>query len=156
MKVCVTLLILNLLLDVFLVETDDALLELLEVGNVMEAFEDIVLELLLEAFLLIKLLSQVSDLVCETFLAHSQIIHNKCEVLIHTVEMLELLTHLVGLLVQLLDLDLTGSNVTLELLDLVVKHELELLQLLCFLLQVINSLVFITDCCFTLLDFSLL
>jgi hypothetical protein len=27
---------------------------------------------------------------------------------------------------------------------------------LCFLLQVINSLVFITDCCFTLLDFTLL
>jgi len=52
-KVCVTLLILNLLLDVFLVETDDTLLELLEVGNVMQAFEDVVLELLLEAFLLI-------------------------------------------------------------------------------------------------------
>jgi len=98
----------------------------------------------------------VSDLVCETLLAHSQIIHDKCEILIHTVEVLELLTHLVGLLIQLLDLDLAGSNVTLELLDLVVKHELELLQLLCFLLQVINSLVLITDCCFTLLNFTLL
>ena len=156
MKVCVTLLIFNLLLDVFLVETDDALLELLEIGYVMQAFEDVVLELLLEAFLLIKLLSQVSNLVCETLLSHSQIIHDKCEVLIHTVEMLEFLTHLVSLLIQLLDLDFTGSNITLELLDLVVKDELELLQLLCFLLQVINSLVFITDCCFTLLDFTLL
>ena len=155
-KVCVTLLILNLLLDVFLVETDDALLELLEVGNVMQAFEDVVLELLLEAFLLIKLLPQVSDLISETLLAHSQIINNKCEVLIHTVEVLELLTHLVGLLIQLLDLDLAGSNVTLELLDLVVKNELELLQLLRFLLQVVNSLVLITDCSFTLLNFTLL
>ena len=70
--------------------------------------------------------------------------------------MLELLAHLVGLLIQLLDLDLAGSNVTLELLDLVVKDEFELLKFLRLLLQIVDSLVFVADCCFTLLYLAFL
>ena len=53
--------------------------------------------------------------------------------------MLELTPHLVGLVVQLLDLDLAGPDVALELLDLVVENELEFLEFLCLLLQIEDS-----------------
>jgi hypothetical protein len=60
------------------------------------------------------------------------------------------------LLIQLLDLDFTGSNVTLELLYLIIKHELELLKFLCLLLQIIYSLILVTNRGLTLLYLSLL
>ena len=53
--------------------------------------------------------------------------------------------HFIGLLVELLDFDLFGANVTLELLNLVVKHELELFQLLNLLLQLAYLDVFLFD-----------
>lgn len=58
--------------------------------------------------------------------------------------MLELLTHFVGLLVQLLDLNFSGSNIALKFLDLVVEDELELLQLLSLLLQLVYLLLPVT------------
>ena len=71
MKVSISLLIFDLFLDVLFVEADDALLKFLEVSNVMEALENIVLELLLEALLVIELFSQVSHLIGQTLLSHS-------------------------------------------------------------------------------------
>jgi len=50
------------------------------------------------------------------------------------------------------DLLLSGADVSLQLLDLVVKHELELLKLLRFLLQLIYSHHFISDRLLSLLD----
>lgn len=76
MKVGVALLILDLFLHILLVKTNDTLLELLEVGNVMKAFENIILKLLFEAFLIIKGFSEVSYLVGKTFLPHSKIIND--------------------------------------------------------------------------------
>jgi hypothetical protein len=76
MKVGVALLILHLFLHILLVKTNDALLELLEVGNVMKTLEYVILELLFEAFLIIKGFSEVSDLVSKTFLPHSKIIND--------------------------------------------------------------------------------
>ena len=70
--------------------------------------------------------------------------------------MLELLPHLVCLLIELLYLNFTGSNVTLKFLNLVVEHELKLLELLCFLLQIVYSLILIPDCSLSLLYLSLL
>jgi len=64
------------------------------------------------------------------------------------------LGHLVGLLLQLLDGLTTWPNVTLQLLDLVVEHELELLQLLGLLLQVVDALVLVLDRVLTLLQFD--
>jgi len=69
---------------------------------------------------------------------------------------LELLTHFVGLLVQLLDLNFSGSNIALKFLDLVVEDELELFEFLSLLLEVVNSLVLVTDGGLTLLNFALL
>ena len=70
--------------------------------------------------------------------------------------MLKLLSHLVCLFIELLDLNFTGSNVTLKFLNLVIEHELELLKLLCFLLQIVDSLILVTDGSFSLLDLTLL
>lgn len=53
--------------------------------------------------------------------------------------------HLVGLFIQLLNLNLFGANVSLQLLDLVVEHELELLEFLNLLLQLANLDVLFLD-----------
>jgi hypothetical protein len=63
MKISVTLLVLNLLLHVFLVESDHTLLELLEICDVVETLEDVVFELFLVGFLFLKLLTKVRNLV---------------------------------------------------------------------------------------------
>ncbi len=122
----------------------------------MQAFEDIILKLLLEALLVIKLLSQVSHFVGETFLSHAKIVHDQSQVIVHTIKVLELLSHLVGLLIEALNLNFTGSDISLEFLNFVIKDELELLQLLGLLLQVVDALVLVTDGRLTFLDFTLL
>lgn len=49
------------------------------------------------------------------------------------------------MLVELLDLDLLWTDVSLELLDFVVENELELLQLLDLLLKLPDLVVFLLD-----------
>ncbi len=70
--------------------------------------------------------------------------------------MLELLPHLIGLLIELLDLDLTGSDISLKLLDLVIEHELEFFKLLSLLFQIINSLILVADGSLSFLDLTFL
>jgi len=124
-------------------EANDSGLELLEVSDVMECLKDVILELLLVVLLFIQALSEILDLVSQTFLSHSQIIDDKGQVLIDTIEMLQLLSHLVGLLVQLLDLKFSWPDISFELLDFVIEHELELLQLLSLLLEVNDPPIFV-------------
>ena len=76
----------------------------------------------------------MGNFISKALLTHAQVIDDEGKVLINTVEVLELLTHLVSLLIQLLDFNFTGSNVTLEFLDLIIKYELEFFKLLSFLL----------------------
>jgi len=52
-KISVSLFIFHLFLDIFFVETDHTLLQLLEICNVMKAFKNIIFELLFEALMLI-------------------------------------------------------------------------------------------------------
>ena len=59
--------------------------------------------------------------------------------------MLKVLIHLVGFLLKASDFHLTRGDVPLEFLDLVVKYELELLELLRFLFQLVNLFLAITD-----------
>lgn len=122
----------------------------------MEALENIVLELLLETLLVIELFSQVGHLIGQTLLSHSKIINDQSQILVDTIEMLKLLPHLVCLFIELLDLNFTGSNVTLKLLNLIVEHELELLELLSFLLQIVYSLILIPNRSLSLLYLTLL
>ena len=53
MEVSVSLLILHLFLNILLVKPNHTLLKFLEVCNVMQTFENVILELLLVAFLLL-------------------------------------------------------------------------------------------------------
>jgi hypothetical protein len=96
------------------------------------------------------------NLVSQAFLTHAQVIHNKSQVLVYSIEMLELLTHFVSLLIELLDFNFTGSNITLKLLNFVIQDELEFFELLCLLFEIINSLILIPDSCLTLLDLTFL
>ncbi len=57
MKVSIALLVLDLLLNILFMKSDYTLLKFLEVCNVMQAFEDVILELLLELFLFVELVS---------------------------------------------------------------------------------------------------
>jgi hypothetical protein len=75
-QISVALLILDLFFHIFFVKANDALFKFLEVSDVMQALKHVVLELLLETFLIVELLSQVSHLVCQTLLSHSQIVDN--------------------------------------------------------------------------------
>ena len=70
-QIGISLFILDLFLDVLFVEADNALFEFLEVGDVVETFENIILKLLLETLLIIELLSQMGNLIGQTFLSHS-------------------------------------------------------------------------------------
>jgi hypothetical protein len=99
MKVSIALLILDLFFNILLVKSDNTLLQLFEISDVVKALKYIILELLFEAFLLIELFSQVSDFIGQTFLSHTQIINDKSEILIHSVEVLQLLSHLICLLI---------------------------------------------------------
>ena len=78
-------------------------------------------------------------------LPRPQIVNDVAEVGIDLVVVLEVLVHLVGLLLEAGDLHLAGRDVALELLDLVVEHELELLELLRLLLQLVELLLSVTD-----------
>lgn len=155
-KISVTLFILDLFLNILFVKSNCSLLQFLEVSNVMKTFEDIILELLFEPLLFIELFSQVCNFIVQTLLTHSQIVNDQSQVLIHSIEVLQLLSHLVCLFVQFLDFDFSGSDITLELLDFVIKNEFELFKFLCLLFQIVNTLVLILNGGLTLLDFSLL
>ena len=71
MQIGISLFVLDLFLDVLFVEADNALFEFLEVGDVVETLENIILKLLLETLLIIELLSQMGNLIGQTFLSHS-------------------------------------------------------------------------------------
>lgn len=53
--------------------------------------------------------------------------------------------HLVGLIFEIVDGLASGTNIALQLLNLIVKHKLEFLQLLGLLLQVMDPFVLISD-----------
>jgi hypothetical protein len=76
--------------------------------------------------------------------------------LIDTIEMLKLLSHLVSLLVEFLDFNFTGSNITLKFRDFVIEDELEFFKLLSLLFQIINSLILVADGSLSFLDLTLL
>ena len=79
------------------------------------------------------------------FLPGPQVVYNITQVRVDLVVMLEVLIHFVSLLLETGDLHLSGCDVAFELLDFVVKHELELLELLRLLFQLIDLLFSITN-----------
>jgi len=85
------------------------------------------------------------NLIGKTLLSHSKIINNQSQVLVDSIEVLEFLSHLVGLLVEHLNFKFSRTNVSLKLLDLVIQDKFEFLKLLSLLLEINDSLVFVFD-----------
>ena len=109
------------------VQTHHALLELLVRDLVLEQLLlDVVLEVFNHAILPHDLVLHLIGCLGQTFLSHSQIVHDQNQVLIDSIEVFLLRAHLICLFVKFLDLDLLRANVSLQLLDLVVENELKL------------------------------
>lgn len=136
---------LDLLRHVHLVQSDNRLLKLLVVSDVVEGVVHLVFELAGFFDLTAEHGLQSTVLSDKTLHAHLKIFDNQAQVHEHPIEVKSLLLHLIGLLLQLINSVATGSNVPLQLLDLVVKNKFELLQLLSLLLQIVDSLLLVPD-----------
>ena len=128
-----------------LVKPNDALLKLFVVSDVLDNFEDVTLESISLQKLHVKLVTAVQVLILETFVSHLEIVDDQVQVVANTLEMLNLNLHLVDLLVQRRNVVFSGQNISLELLDFVIKHEFELFKLLSFLLKLNNAIVFVVN-----------
>ena len=110
------------------VESDNALLELFVCQTVLEEhLLTVVLELSHFLILLRNRDLHLAERLRKTLLAHSQVIHNQDKILIDSIKVLLLWSHLVRLLIQLLNLHFLRADVSLELLNLIVKYKFELL-----------------------------
>ena len=108
----------------------DSLLELLVIIEmIVEYFIDFILELLHVVMLFLDLRDGFLHFLLHAFAFQLHIFDNQSQVLIDNVEVLGLGVHLGLLLLQLLACLHTWPNPTLQLLDLVVQHELEFFQL---------------------------
>lgn len=68
--------------------------------------------------------------------------------------MFQFLSHFIGCLIQCLNFKFTRANVSLQFLDLIIKYELELFQLLRFLSEINNPPVFVFDGGITLFELT--
>lgn len=136
---------LDLFGHIHLIEPNDRLLELLVVGDIVQSIVHLVLELSLLLFLLLEDLAQVTMLSNQPTHPHTQVFYDQTQVHEDSLEVSLLLLHLVGLILEIVDGFASGTNITLQLLNLIVKHKLELLQFLSLLLQVMDPFVLISD-----------
>lgn len=134
----------------------DDLLQLIEVVDVLDDPVNCIFELADLDVVLADLRSVLSDHIDHVFLSGFEVIDDVTKIGVDLVEMLQVLIHIVGLSLQSEDLLVSGSNVSLEFLDFVVKYKFEFLQFLRLLLKLVDVLLPITDGDITLVDFSLL
>lgn len=95
-------------------------------------------------------------LIGQTLLSQMKIIDNKCKMQINSLEVSKFLLHLVSFLFKYSNLSFSGTNVSLEFLDLVVEHEFELLKLLRLPTKFMNLAVFVLDGVITLFHLNTL
>lgn len=126
-QVIVTLLILYLFKDILFMKTNYSSFQLFEIVNMEQNFVNVVFELLLIGLLLIQFFLEVFNFMGQTFLSHTQIINNKCKILVNSVEMLQFLAHFACLFIEFVNFFLTRSDISFKLFNFVIKHELELL-----------------------------
>ena len=155
----VSLLVLVLLLDIWI---DFNVLHLLVLNEEVEVLIDNPLQLIkvidvlsypidgiLEALDLdlvpSNLGSVLLDQLLHVLLSSSQVIHDVTQVSVDLVELSQVLVHVIRFFFQTSDFHATGSDVSLKFFDLVVQHELELLELLGFLFEGVDLLFFVTD-----------
>ena len=156
-QVCLAdLVFIGLLEHVDSMQALDALLQLLVVIQVIiEHLVDLVLELLFVVILLTNLLNRLLHLLLHALALKSHVPDDQAQVLIDDEEVLRLSVHLGLLLLQALDDLHARPDSALKLLDLVVKHKLELLELLRLLAILVNLVLLVLDCLLPLLQLVL-
>lgn len=118
--------------------------------------ETVVLELLRLRLLLLQRRRQRTTLHSQASLAHSEVLRDQAQVLVDSFEVFHLLVHAVSILVKVPYFLITWANGVLELFDLVIKHELEFLELLGLFSQGVDVVLLLLDALITLLKFLLL
>mmetsp|Transcript_26003 Transcript_26003/g.85569 ORF Transcript_26003/g.85569 Transcript_26003/m.85569 type:complete len:499 (+) Transcript_26003:589-2085(+) len=107
------------------------------------------MEVMAEALNLVLELRHLFPLVHDLLLLSLQlqfvVSYGELQITVGLMVSLKLVVHLLDLKLHVGYLELARLNLLLELLDLVVEHELELLQLLVLLLQIVNSLLLVPD-----------
>jgi len=89
-------------------------------------------------------------------LAFTKLIDCETKLTVDRVECAKLVVHLICLLFEFSDFSFSRSNVSLQLLNLVIKNELEFLKFLRFLLQSINNFFSVTYLVIFFVNFLLL
>lgn len=134
-----------LVLDIRVEILVDSILQLVEIVNVLNDPVHSVLESLDEDVVGSDLRSVLLDQVLHMLLSRPEIINDVTQVCIDLIVMSQVLIHVFSFLLQTSDLHSSWSNVTLEVLDLVVKHELELIKLLRLLLVFVNLFLMVSN-----------
>ena len=151
----ICLVMVDFLLDIDLVKLHDSLLQFLVVAQVIvQCVVDIVLELLHVLHLEINFILDMLLLLLKTLQFVFQVLHDQLQVPVYNLEMFDFILHLCLLLVQDLDFPFSWPNLVLQFFDLVIKHKLELLELLRSLAQLINLLFLVSNGGLALLQFT--
>lgn len=145
-----------LILDVDLVQLNNTFLELLVIGDLLEALKNVIFEAFNIAVLLDDSLTDILGLFGQTIKSHAEISLNQLQVRADSVKMPDFLVHFGVLLMELLSVSLSGHDVLLHLFDLIIEHELEFLQLLSLLPEVVDPGAFFSESAVTLSNFFLL
>lgn len=123
----------------------DHSLQLVEVIDVLDNPVNGILEALDEDVVGSNLCSILLDKVLHMLLSCSELIDDVTKIGVDLVVMSQVLVHIVGLLLQSSDLHASWGNVSLQLLNFVIKDELELLELLGLLFKSIDLLLLVSD-----------
>jgi len=145
-----------LILDVDLVQLNNTFLELLVIGDLLEALKNVIFEAFNIAVLLDDSLTDILGLFGQTIKSHAEISLNQLQVRADSVKMPDFLVHFGVLLMELLSVSLSGHDVLLHLFDLIIEQELEFLQLLSLLPEVVDPGAFFSESAVTLSNFFLL
>lgn len=90
-------------------------------------------------------MTTVQILILETLVLHFQIVNNQIEVVTDSLEVSHFDLHLVDLLMQAGDVVFTRQDISLQLFDLIIKHELEFLKLLRLFLQLDDAEILVLN-----------
>jgi len=85
----------------------------------------------------------VQVFILQTLVSHLEIIDDQIEVVTDALEMFHFNLHLVDLFMERKDVVFSWLDVTLQLLNLVIKHELKLLEFLCLLFKLNDTSIFV-------------
>ena len=138
--------------DMFVKALVDHFLQRLEVIDMLHGPVNVRLHLADQNVIVHALEAVLLNTVLHRLLAVAQVFDHEAEVRVHRVVVLELGVHLTRLLPQGSDLSLTRCNHFSKLLDLVIEHELEFLQLLRLFLQDVDLLLLFADLLVALFD----